>query len=272
MQLHPSFVDWLRLREPADASARAVELLDSVRRLPGIDETVIHDLGAGTGSMLRWLAPRLSGAQRWVLYDHDADLLLHAAAAAPAVAGDGSPVRVEIRQRDITRLTAADLGDASLITASALLDMLTLDELERLTAACVGAGSPTLFMISVTGRVKLSPVDPLDDVVAAAFNDHQRRLLGDRALLGPDAVEACVAAFTRRGANVVLRPSPWRLGADQSHLTAAWFTGWLEAACEQRPDLHERTRLYRHRRLNEVAQGRLSVVVDHVDLLAGTRW
>ena len=36
---------------------------------------VIHDLGCGTGSMGRWLAPRLPGPQHWVLHDRDADLL-----------------------------------------------------------------------------------------------------------------------------------------------------------------------------------------------------
>lgn len=53
---------WLQLREPADAAARAPELLDPLRiRLanrPGRGgDLVIHDLGCGTGSMGRWLAP-----------------------------------------------------------------------------------------------------------------------------------------------------------------------------------------------------------------------
>ena len=40
---------------------------------------LVHDLGSGTGSMVRWLAPRLPGPQHWVLHDRDPDLL----AAAP---------------------------------------------------------------------------------------------------------------------------------------------------------------------------------------------
>lgn len=74
------FADWLRLREPADAAARAEDLLDAVRaRLTGYTPTVIHDLGSGTGSMSRWLAARLPGPQHWVLHDRDADLLARAA-------------------------------------------------------------------------------------------------------------------------------------------------------------------------------------------------
>src|SRR5438045_9613778 len=82
------FADWLALREPADADARAVELVEPVRRrLAGLDRPVIHDLGSGTGSMARWLAPRLSGPQHWGLYDRDPDRPARASVPAPA-AGD----------------------------------------------------------------------------------------------------------------------------------------------------------------------------------------
>src|SRR5207249_1472200 len=57
---------WLGLREPADAAARAAELVEPVRRrLAVTPRAVVHDLGSGTGSMGRWLAPRLPGPQRW---------------------------------------------------------------------------------------------------------------------------------------------------------------------------------------------------------------
>ncbi len=119
---------WLDLREPADAAARATDLVDEVRRrLPVGGPVVVHDLGCGTGSMARWLAPRLAGPQHWVMYDRDADLLAHARAQMPPVAADGAAVTVETRQSDITRLEHGELAGASLITASALLDMLTAD-------------------------------------------------------------------------------------------------------------------------------------------------
>ncbi|MGC9670541.1 class I SAM-dependent methyltransferase [Planosporangium sp. 12N6] len=262
--------EWLRLREPADAAARAADLVEPLRRrFSGGDRLVIHDLGSGTGSMARWLAPRLPGPQHWVLYDRDPDLLAHATAGPIGPAADGAPVTVEARQRDITRLTLDDLHDASLITASALLDMLTADEVERVVAACVEAGCPALLTISVIGRVDLTPPDPLDAAVAAAFNAHQRRTTGGRTLLGPAAVDACAEAFRRRGVGVAVRSSPWRLGADQADLTAEWFHGWLGAACEQQPELAGPAEAYAARRLAEAAAGRLGVVVDHHDLLAG---
>jgi SAM-dependent methyltransferase len=208
---------WLALREAADAAARASDLVEQVRwQLPASSRAVVHDLGCGTGSMGRWLAPRLTSAQHWILYDRDADLLARAAADLPKVSGmsgDGTPVTVETRQRDITRLEPGDLAGASLITASALPDMLTADELERFVTSCADARCPVLLTISVIGRVDLTPADPLDKRFAAAFNAHQRRTTGGRRPLGPDAVGAAVDAFTRRGAAVLVRPSPWRLGA-----------------------------------------------------------
>jgi hypothetical protein len=261
---------WLALRERADAEARAPELVEPVRRqLAARRPAVIHDLGAGTGSMGRWLGPQLPGPQHWVMYDHDADLLERAVAGIRGTAADGAPVTARARQRDITRLTAADLDGAALVTASALLDMLTAEEIERVVAACVDAGCPTLLTISVTGRVELSPPDPLDEEIAAAFNAHQRRTSRGRRLLGPDAVDAAAEAFGRRGATVRVRSSPWRLGADQAGLVSGWLDGWLAAAFEQRPELARRAEAYTRRRRAEAAAGRLGVVVHHSDLLAG---
>ncbi|SCE98499.1 methyltransferase domain-containing protein [Micromonospora mirobrigensis] len=262
------FAEWLRLREAADAAARAAELVDLVRAGPG--PRVVHDLGCGTGSMGRWLAPRLPGAQEWIFHDRDEALLARAAAGMAGVrAADGAPVTVRTRPGDLTALTAADLAGASLITASALLDMLTAAELDRMVAACAGAGCPALLMVSVTGTVAFTPVEPLDAEFAAAFNDHQRRTVDGRTLLGPDAVDACAAAFDRHGLPVRRRPSPWRLGPEQSDLTVAWLTGWVAAACEQRPELAGEAEAYLRRRLGQAATGRLRVELGHDDLLAG---
>ncbi len=68
--------DWLALREPADAAAR------SVRLSYVLSHAVLHhaslrilDLGGGTGSNIRFLAPLLAKPQHWTLVDHDEALL-----------------------------------------------------------------------------------------------------------------------------------------------------------------------------------------------------
>ena len=68
--------EWLALREPADAAARAGALVGHLRRhLLPTGGQVIHDLGGGTGAMGRWLAPLLAGPQHWIVHDRDEDLL-----------------------------------------------------------------------------------------------------------------------------------------------------------------------------------------------------
>ncbi|MER6030891.1 class I SAM-dependent methyltransferase [Streptomyces sp. NPDC001851] len=261
--------EWLRLREGADAAARAQELLEPLRnRLADpsarTGTLTVHDLGCGTGSMGRWLAPRLDGAQHWVLHDHDPYLLHFAAVGSPRAAADGSGVTVETRRGDVARLTPDALAGASLVTASALLDVLTREEVVTLADACAGAGCPALLTLSVAGRVELTPADPLDAEITEAFNAHQRRA----GLLGPDAVTAACEAFAERGAGVRVHPSPWRLGPEEAALTEQWLRGWVGAAVEQRPELRDRAERYLRDRLAACAAGELRVVVHHSDLLA----
>ncbi|MEU8997850.1 class I SAM-dependent methyltransferase [Streptomyces caniferus] len=270
---------WLELRERADAVARAPELLHPLLEWMSAQSApagppgssgglVIRDLGCGTGSMGRWLTVRLPGPQHWILHDLDPLLLAHAGARLPVTAADGTPVDATTRRGDLATLTADDLAGTSLVTASALLDLLTREEVEALAEACVDAGCPVLLALSVAGHVELTPPDPLDAAITDAFNDHQRRTDQGRALLGPDAVAAAVAAFERRGATVVVRPSPWRLDCAESALTAEWLRGWVGAAVAQRPELGPEAVTYLHRRLEECAAGELSVAVHHTDLLA----
>jgi hypothetical protein len=250
--------DWLVLREPADAAARSAELAERLgRHLAAADRLVIHDLGGGSGAMGRWLASRLPGPQHWVVHDRDARLLELAVADPPG----GDSVTVEARRSDVTRLAPGELAGASLITASALLDLLTARELARLLGAC--AGCPLLLAVTVVGRVTLTPAEPLDALMGAAFNAHQRR----GRLLGPDAVAAAVDVLRGTGAEILVRPSPWHLDAAHAGLTAEWFCGWVAAACEQEPTLAAEAGAYRDRRLAQVAAGTLAVSVDHADLL-----
>ena len=259
---------WLRLREPADAAARAPDLVTQLAPWLPTGGAVIHDLGSGTGAMARWLAPRLDGRQHWVLHDRDEELLTLAGADRPVGARDGAPVTVETRSGDITRLHGDVLAGGHLVTASALLDMMTAQELARLVALCVDAGCPVLVTLGVIGRVDLAPAEPFDTRVAAAFNDHQRRSTHAGRLLGPDAFRTAVDLLRESGMEVLVRPSPWRLGPSQSSLAAEWLAGWLAAAVEREPGLEEEAGPYRLRRLGQVAGGRLSTTVHHRDLLA----
>jgi hypothetical protein len=260
--------EWLALREPADAAARSTDLVADLA------PAVVHDLGCGTGSMLRWLAPRLPTPQHWVLHDRDARLLARATADLPP----GVTAETRLGDLSLTRPVRGEPGPdevfrarGALVTASALLDLLTADEVDGLAAACAAAGCPALLTLSVTGEVEIVPPDPLDAELAAAFDAHQRRTVDGRRLLGPDAGPVAVAAFTRHGLTVTTRSSPWRLGRDEADLAEEWLRGWIAAACTQRPELAGPAVRYLRRRLVARAAGALRVDVGHVDLLAVPR-
>lgn len=224
---------------------------------------MIADLGSGTGSMGRWLAPLLTGTQHWVLHDRDAALL--AAATLPEAGADGAPVTVETRRGDALDV---DLDGVDLVTCSALLDMLTADEIDALAATTVNAGVPALFTLTVTGGARLAPAEPEDPAFAAAFDAHQRRTDGGRTLLGPDAGRAAVEAFTGHGATVHTSASPWRIDTDRAALLEEWLRGWVGAACEHEPGLLADAEPYLRRRLAALADGELRAEVGHLDLLA----
>ncbi|WP_017586761.1 class I SAM-dependent methyltransferase [Nocardiopsis ganjiahuensis] len=260
--------DWLALREEADADARATAPLDPLRvhlagrgAGPGARPVRVADLGCGTGSQGRWLAPKLSGAQKWLLYDVDPGLLSLAGAHMPLTSADGSPVGARMCLRDLGSITGEDLAGVDLVTGSALLDLLTPDELTAVARAAAGAGCAALFTLSVVGRVEFFPSDPDDPALTEAFNRHQRR--GGR--LGPDAVGAAGAVFGELGYRVLTFESPWRLCPERVPLTLAWLRGWVGAALEQDPEAAAGG--YLERRLGECERGELGVVVHHTDLL-----
>jgi hypothetical protein len=261
---------WLVLRAAADDDARSRPLAVRLARLLPPGRLVLHDLGAGTGGMTRWLAPLLSGPQHWVLHDGDAGILAHV--ALDAVTDDaGRRIDVACVVEDLEGLPPGAFGGAAAVTASALLDVITPDEAARIVNACVDAGAPALFSLSVTGAVSLDPPDRVDAVIGQAFNDHQRRDADGRRMLGPDAVPTIVELFGAAGWQVRRAATPWRLGAADGALIAEWLDGWVGAAVEQRPDLAADSGAYLARRRAQVAVGALRVTVSHEDVLAWPR-
>ena len=217
--------------------------------------------------MMRWMAPRLPGPQMWVLHDGDPGILEHLD-PGPIVDASGNPITVQTRVEQLADLRVDAFAGASLVTASALLDVLTRDEVSAIVDACVAADTPALFSLSVTGRVSLAPADDFDDELEAAFNDHQRRTVDGRRLLGPDAIAVVADMFAAAGWHMTTTGTPWRLGPERSGLIGEWLDGWLDAAVEQRPELGDRVAEFRQRRRAQVLDDGLRVVVHHEDLLA----
>ena len=132
---------WLELRVQADNAARALTGVTLLPRLvqylaateagdSGVD---VIDLGSGTGANQRWLAPRLPFEQHWLLIDHDQALHHHHPVAS----------RTRLLTADVGILASVlnRMGGARLVTCSALLDVLTIDQLEAIGSAWLRPGS-----------------------------------------------------------------------------------------------------------------------------------
>ncbi|QFG20803.1 SAM-dependent methyltransferase [Actinomadura sp. WMMB 499] len=257
---------WAELREPADAAARAGSLLDVLRaELPPDRPVTVWNARCGDGALSRWLAPRLHGPQHWIMHDSDPALAARAVEGITRAASDGTPVTApvtaEVRVAALAELRAADVVGTSVLAACDVLHRLTAAEVDAFAAT---ACRPALLTLTPIGRVRLDPADPLDVEFAAAADAHRRR----DGRLGVDAAFTAADAFTRRGATVHTRPSPWRLGPARSALMAQWLRGWVAAAVEHRPALAADAPAYLRRRLADCANGDLTVEVRHLDLLA----
>ena len=76
---------------------------------------------------------------------------------------------------DLNRdLEAALDGPVDLITASALLDLVSEAWLERLAVEIAARSIPIYAALSYDGRIEINPADSFDDAIIAAVNAHQR--------------------------------------------------------------------------------------------------
>lgn len=251
--------DWLALREPADRDARAASVTATVIASLPVDRVVhIADLGCGTGSNVRFLAPRLGRRVTWHLLDHDASLLREAA----RLLGQG----VETRVADLRTLRPGDIGPADLVTASALLDLVSEDWLADFVRTCRGLGAVVLVALNYDGRVECTPSDPEDAFVIALVNRHQRTDKGFGPALGPDSGARAAARLAEAGYTVVTAKSDWVIGPDRAALQRELIRGWAGAAVEIDAGSRARIDAWLTRRLAHVDAGRSHLIVGHDDV------
>jgi hypothetical protein len=256
---------WLRLREAADARARAEMLTRRIAgALPPSGAVRILDLATGTGSNVRYLAPRLPRPQHWLVVDRSA-LLLAELGEQTTLPG----VEIETKQTDLASLDPALFAGRHLVTASALLDLVSASWLRSLAHHCQTAGATALFTITYNGRSTCDPAEPDDDWIRERLNRHQRR---DKGLggpaEGPDAAACAERCFADEVYRVERAPSDWRLGPDEAAMQRMLIDGWADAAAELEPDHAPRIASWRARRLAHLDAGRSLIIVGHDDLAA----
>lgn len=276
---------WLARREAADHAARSGVLERRLaERLCRGAPIRVADLGCGTGSNLRHLAPRLGRWQHWTLLDGDRELLAAAPAAirdwceAGGIAMDeggdglhldaGAWAACAVPRRHDLAAEPLPGDDVDLVTASALLDLVSRDWLRALAARCRRGGAAVLVALTHDGRIEWQPPMPGDDEVRRLVNAHQRRDKGFGPALGPEAAEAAAAVFREAGYTVEAARSDWHLDATNTALQQHLHAGWAAAAAECMPAHAAAVQAWLARRMDALEAGAGGVRVGHVDLLA----
>ncbi len=236
---------WLALREPFDADARSAALArrfaDALPARPRI-----LDLGAGTGSMMRWLRPIIRREQSWILADADAALL------AGALDAQTTPLVVDLaRAPDGLPLRAVD-G----VVCSALLDLVSAAWLARLAAAL---RTPFLACLSVDGDDAFAPPHPLDASVLHAFRVDQARDKGFGPALGPRAPQVLETALAAHGFAVRSQKSDWEIRAADDAMLRELVLGHARVAGDDE---------WQHDRLEQIEREKLAIRIGHRDILA----
>jgi len=286
--------EWLCLRERLDSESRATELAAiAIERLrknrPRNSPIQVFDLGAGAGANIRYVAPMLPLSQDWLLVDQDPLILDAANRQTRDWAKSSGHWVIECDQRfticapwfscsiknvclDLsTSLDRLAFSDEALITASALLDLVSEAWLHALAHRAVAAGATVWFALTYDGRIQLRPVEPEDLEIRKLFNKHQLSDKGFGAALGPRAGRLCKKVFANLGYRTWSAPSHWHLGPAQHELQRALLDGWFNAACEIAPEKKRRLQRWRDRRYSHITSGRSEMLVGHVDIVGYPR-
>lgn len=279
---------WLALREPADLAARSVPLTRAIAGLlPRDGPLSVIDLATGTGSNIRYLAAHLLGEQTWLPVDRDAALLeelparmsawaaaraydVSAEAGGLAIRGNGLQCHVAATQRlDLGTLTDTPIfAGRHLVTASALLDLVSESWLGVLAQQCLASGAAALFALTYNGQSSCAPGEPEDEMIRELMNRHQKTDKSFGTAAGPDATDAAARCFSAVGYRVRREASAWVLRPETRGLQRELIEGWAKAAGDIAPQQSALVDDWLARRLAHVDAGRSHLTVGHEDLAA----
>jgi hypothetical protein len=240
--------EWLALREPVDHRSISPSVRDAVLEWTNARPQIsMIDLGCGSGSNLRGLAPYLPSVQHWRLVDWDKALLDHARMAisewadSAESATDGIAVRKAGKQIDVMFAEADLMKDharvlntpADLVTAAAFFDLVSAQWITDFCAALAQRRLPLYTVLTYNGEEEWTPAHTQDAAVLAAFHAHQQNDKGFGPAAGPGAIAVLRKALEGHGYRVVTDDSPWRLDCDDdASLIAELAAGSAQAAVE----------------------------------------
>jgi SAM-dependent methyltransferase len=276
---------WLSLRERLDSLARDRGLAETLaQRLPF--RPVILDLGAGTGSLFRFLAPIIARPQRWIFADADRSLIEAAFDHTFDWARDRGFTAHRRRESrmpalsigtswGIWRIDALAVGLATAprglpldkvdaVTCSALLDLASRRWMERLFAAL---RTPFYASLTVDGRDGWFPPHPADATVRLAFRRDQQRKKGLGLALGVDAARTAEELLAALGFEILAARSDWRIVRGERSVGRLFAGMTARAASQAVPTRAGKIESWYRARLDDAGEAKLAIRVGHRDIL-----
>jgi len=263
--------EWLALREPYDRAARNGAVRDVLASAFRAHRAIaVVDLACGTGATLRAIGAHLPPRQSWRLVDNDLGLLAKASRE-----GSSPQLTVTTRPVDLVRdLEFALEGPLDFVTASALLDLVSPEWLDRLIIEAAARHLPVYVALTYDGRANFEPQARFDDELLAGFNLHQRTDKGFGPALGPTAPARAVERFAHFGYVITQGRSDWVLGPDDRAMQETLFASLAELASLTTMLSADEIARWLAQRRAFLAQGRSRLQIGHVDIFArpiGTR-
>jgi hypothetical protein len=288
--------EWLSLREPIDHRSRnqalQAKVLDYLAQVKTVEPASLHitDLGSGTGSNLRALAPHLSSVQYWTLVDYD-QTLLHLARSillawadseidVPAIESlDASSIPVKplsiLKQNKkiIVKFKCINLLNdypvvlnepTDLITAAAFFDLVAEPWLIKF---CTFLTKPLYTVLTYDGNEKWSPPEIIDTYILNDFHQHQRTDKGFGRALGPAAAKCLQSLLDDQHFTTICAPSPWTLDHQDRTLIKHLTMGTARAVREM--DTIPLTKV------NQWEQSRMQASrceIGHIDIFSYKKW
>jgi hypothetical protein len=284
--------EWLALREPVDHRSRNLALQAQVIQFLGQIKTVasdsicVTDLGSGTGSNLRALAPHFGPKQSWALVDYDADLLRSArtgliawadsvvsaneAESKSTTSGLIQPLTITKNSKTIAiEFQCANLVQdyhaildrpADLIAAAAFFDLVAESWLAEF---CAALNKPLYTVLTYDGKETWGPPNALDADVLRAFHAHQCTDKGFGAAVGPTGTDRLQSLLQAQGFTTVCAPSPWVMDQHDRALIEQLAIGTARAVREIGTLSNAAANQWEHARRNATQCN-----IGHIDLFA----
>ena len=261
-------IEWLNLREVSDHRARDKHLLknavDWLNKLQAKDKVIV-DLGSGTGSTIRCLhrsATHLPSIQ-WRLVDNDPEVL------AEAVDRHSKDYSIESFLVDLSETQKLPLDSVSLITASALFDLVSENFIQELCQLVKGKNDyrpvGLYSALNYDGCIKWTPSHPLDAAILVNFNTDQKRDKGFGPALGPDASDFLQSQFNITKFQCLSATSPWLLDSGDYLLTESLINGISEVALQTDGLTNSDVLSWKAFRIKNIKTG--SCFLGHTDIL-----